>query len=62
MSQSATVAQLDAIILTLTEARDDAEKVDKGQSGAPGTRLRKAASTSSEALKNLRASVLEARK
>ena len=54
--------QLDALIADLQAARIDAEKVDKGKTGAPGTRLRKVAGATQKGLKDLRASVLEVRK
>jgi hypothetical protein len=53
---------LDSIIAQLTEARADAEKCDKGKVGAPGTRVRKAATAAQEALKTLRAQVITERK
>lgn len=53
--------RLNAIIETLTEARDDAEKVDKGKAGAPGTRLRKVASEAQKQLQLLRSEVIEVR-
>ena len=55
-------ARVDAIIETLQAAREDAEKCDKGKTGAPGTRLRTAAAKASSDLKSLRAAVLESRK
>ena len=54
-------AQLDTIIAELTAAKADAAKCDKGQSGAPGTRLRKAASQATKDLKAVREAVLAAR-
>jgi hypothetical protein len=62
MSDSNLVAELDAAILTLQEARDDAAKVDKGKTGAPGTRLRKAAQNVAHAMGGVRKKVLELRK
>ena len=56
------VESLDAVIATLTEVRDDAAKVDSGKTGAPGTRVRKAAQEGRNALYNLRKQVVEARK
>ena len=55
-------AKLDALIAELQAARPDAEKVDKGKTGAPGTRLRKIAGSTQKGLKELRAHVLEVRK
>ncbi len=54
-------AQLDTIIKNLTDAKEDAAKCDKGQTGAPGTRLRKAASLATKGLKTIREDVLKAR-
>jgi hypothetical protein len=54
--------KLDALIADLQAVRPDAEKVDKGKTGAPGTRLRKVAGTTQRGLKDLRAAVLEVRK
>lgn len=54
-------AKLDAIIADLTTAKADAAKCDGGQPGAPGTRLRKAASQAAKDLKEIREDVLKAR-
>ena len=54
-------AQIDRIIADLTAAKADAAKCDKGQAGAPGTRLRKAASLATKGLKTIREDVLKAR-
>jgi len=54
-------AQIDAIILALQEAREDAVKVDAGKTGAPGTRVRKAAQEAKKSLDLLRKSVIAAR-
>jgi len=56
------IEKLDAIIAELTAFREDAEKIDKGKTGAPGTRLRKATSSAQVGLRELRAQVIEARK
>jgi hypothetical protein len=53
--------QLQEIIKTLQEAVEDAEKCDKGQAGAPGTRLRKTAQGAKKKLDSLRKGVLDAR-
>lgn len=55
------VAQIDAMILTLQEAREDAVKVDAGKNGAPGTRVRKAAQEIKKSLDGLRKSVIASR-
>ena len=62
MQNSDISAQLEKLILMLEEARDDAKKVDGGQAGAPGRRIRKVAQDVSKGLKTLRADVLERRK
>lgn len=54
-------AQIDAIISDLTAAKADAAKCDGGQPGAPGTRLRKAASQAAKDLKAVREAVMAAR-
>ena len=54
-------AKIDAIIADLTAAKADAAKCDGGQPGAPGTRLRKAASQAAKDLKEVRQAVLDAR-
>lgn len=54
-------AKIDAIIADLTAAKADAAKCDGGQPGAPGTRLRKAASQAAKDLKEIRDDVLKAR-
>ena len=54
-------ANLEAIIASLQEAKSDAEKCDKGQAGAPGTRVRKAAMEATKSLGELRKAVLAAR-
>lgn len=53
--------QLDKIIADLQAAKEDATKVDSGKAGAPGTRVRKAASEAAKNLKGLRQAVLDAR-
>lgn len=53
--------KIDRIIADLQTARADAEKCDGGKAGAPGTRLRKAASQASKDLAELRKDVLAAR-
>lgn len=54
-------AQIDRIIADLTAAKADAAKCDGGKAGAPGTRLRKAASQATKDLKAVRQAVLDAR-
>lgn len=54
-------AQIDRIIADLTAAKEDAAKCDNGKAGAPGTRLRKAASQATKDLKVVRQAVLDAR-
>lgn len=54
-------AQLEILIKKLEDAREDAEKCDKGRAGAPGTRVRKIASEVREGLGDLRKAVLDAR-
>ena len=56
------VARLDAVIANLQEARADAEKCDKGKTGAPGTRVRKITGKGAFDLKEIRKAVIEARK
>ncbi len=53
--------KIDRIIADLEAAKADAEKCDSGKAGAPGTRLRKAASQASKDLAELRKDVLVAR-
>jgi hypothetical protein len=54
-------AQLNALIKKLEDARDDAQKCDKGRAGAPGTRLRKVASEVRDGLSDLRKTIIDAR-
>jgi len=54
-------ARIEMIINDLNAAKEDALKVDKGQAGAPGTRLRKAATQAGKDLAEVRKAVLEAR-
>tara|TARA_B100000900_G_C20493698_1_gene680682 strand:- start:309 stop:503 length:195 start_codon:yes stop_codon:yes gene_type:complete len=54
--------KLGALITILEEAKADAEKVDGGKTGAPGTRLRKSAQTAKKTLDEIRKEVLELRK
>ena len=54
-------AELDKIIATLQEAKADADKVDAGKAGAPGTRVRKAAQEAKIALDGIRKAVIAAR-
>ena len=54
--------RLNSIIEALVEARDDAEKIDKGKTGAPGTRLRKVALNAQKQLQTLRNEVIDTRK
>ena len=53
--------KIDRIVQDLQAARADAEKCDDGKPGAPGTRLRKAASQAAKDLAELRKDVLAAR-
>jgi hypothetical protein len=53
--------KIDRIINDLEAAKADAEKCDSGKAGAPGTRLRKAASQAGKDLAELRKDVLAAR-
>jgi len=55
-------AKLDSIIAVLSEAREDAEKCDKGKTGSPGTRLRKASQEAKKSLDELRKEVIACRK
>lgn len=55
------VAQIDALIATLTAAKEDAAKVDAGKTGAPGTRVRQAAQDIKVGCTTLRESVIAAR-
>lgn len=57
-----TVAQIDALILALQEAREDAAKVDAGKTGSPGTRVRKVAQDAKKSLDELRKSIVALRK
>ena len=54
--------KIDSIIALLTEAREDAEKCDKGKTGSPGTRLRKSAQEAKKSLDELRKEVIACRK
>jgi hypothetical protein len=56
------VETLDSLINKLNALREDAAKVDAGKSGAPGTRVRKAAGEIQNDLAALRKQILEARK
>jgi|TARA_R110000824_G_scaffold156625_1_gene329785 hypothetical protein len=53
--------QIEAAIEALQELKSDAEKVDKGMAGAPGTRIRKVAMTIKKSMDGVRKGVLEAR-
>jgi hypothetical protein len=53
--------QIEAAIQSLEELRADAEKVDKGMAGAPGTRVRKVAMTIKKSMDDVRKGVLEVR-
>ncbi len=53
--------QIEAAIAELEALKADAEKVDKGMAGAPGTRIRKAAMVVKKAMDGVRKGVLEAR-
>lgn len=54
--------KLGALITILEEAKADAEKIDAGKSGAPGTRLRKTAQTAKKTLDEIRKEILDLRK
>lgn len=54
--------KIGALIELLEEAKADAEKVDNGKTGAPGTRLRKTAQTVKKSLDEVRKDILELRK
>jgi len=54
--------KLGALITILEEAKADAEKVDNGKAGAPGTRLRKTAQTAKKTLDEIRKEILDLRK
>ena len=56
------VARINAAIAHLEEAKADAEKVEGGKTGAPGTRVRKAAQNVKALMTDVRKDVLEARK
>jgi hypothetical protein len=56
------VETLDSLINKLNALREDAAKVDAGKSGAPGTRVRKAAGEIQNDLQDMRKQILEARK
>ena len=53
--------QIEETIKALEELKADAEKVDKGMTGAPGTRVRKIAMTVKKNMDEVRKSVLAAR-
>jgi hypothetical protein len=53
--------QIDEAIKALQELQSDADKVDKGMAGAPGTRIRKVAMTIKKSMDSVRKGVLEAR-
>lgn len=53
--------RIEKIITDLTAALPDADKVDKGSAGAPGTRVRAAAQAAKGDLDGVRKAVLEAR-
>ena len=53
--------QLNATITLLQDALEDAQKVDSGKAGAPGTRLRKAAQEAKKNMDSIRKGVLAAR-
>ena len=54
--------KLDGLITLLSEAKEDAEKCDKGKTGSPGTRLRKVAQEVKRGLDDIRRGVIDARK
>ena len=53
--------QIEETIKALEELKADAEKVDKGMTGAPGTRVRKIAMAVKKNMDEVRKSVLAAR-
>ena len=53
--------QIEEAIKSLQELQSDAEKVDKGMAGAPGTRVRKVAMGIKKSMDEVRKGVLEAR-
>jgi len=53
--------RIDQIISKLTDARADADKIDAGKSGAPGTRVRKVAQEVKAELDALRRDIVNAR-
>ncbi len=55
------VAKLDVLIESLAAVRSDAEKVEAGKTGTPGTRLRKAAQEAKKSLDEIRKDVLACR-
>lgn len=55
------VDRINSIISTLQGALGDAAKVDAGQTGAPGTRVRSIAQTAKGALDSLRKEIIDAR-
>jgi hypothetical protein len=59
--QMTITARIDLIIADLSNLKADAEKCDSGMAGAPGTRIRKAASQITKDLKDLRVAVIEIR-
>lgn len=56
-----TVSKINSIIQILQSALNDAAKVDMGQSGAPGTRVRAVAQTAKRELDALRKGIVDAR-
>ena len=56
------IEQLDAVIVVLNAAKEDAAKVDLGKTGTPGTRLRKAATDATKSLAVLKKAVMAIRK
>lgn len=56
------VGKLEETIAALEAAKADAEKFDKGMTGAPGTRVRKVAMDAKKSMDDLRKSVLDGRK
>lgn len=56
------VARINAAISHLEDAKADAAKVESGKTGAPGTRVRKAAQEVKSLMTDLRKEVIAARK
>lgn len=53
--------QIESAIAALESLRPDADKVDKGMTGAPGTRVRKTAMEIKKSMDSIRKAVISAR-